>query len=64
MGRTDRMKVFGYEAEFKDSVYIDYVLLKDKKKKKRFSSFSLKYQDYFLDGLTMWTNVLKSLLER
>lgn len=30
------MKVFGYEAEFKDSVYIDYVLLKDKKKKKVF----------------------------
>lgn len=36
MGRTERMKVFGYEAEFKDSVYIDYVLLKDKKKKKGF----------------------------
>lgn len=27
------MKVFGYEAEFKDSVYIDYLLFKDKKKK-------------------------------
>ena len=62
MGRTEHMKDFGYEAEFKDSVYIDYLLLKEKKK--RFSSFSLKYQDYLLAGLTMWTNVLKSLLER